>query len=186
MPPEARRHAMFVLDPKDDLWVFAYGSLMWNPGFAHAESAPATLYGYHRAFCIYSRIYRGTAERPGLVLGLVRGGACRGLAYRVPAAAAAEVVDYLDRRERSRGEYVPRRCPVRLKGGVVPALCYIANRAHHDYAAGLDLARMAPLIRHGAGRHGRNIDYLANTLQHLKTLGVHDPRLTQLLTMVRD
>ena len=176
---------MFALDPKNDLWVFAYGSLMWNPGFEFAESAPATLYGYHRALCIYSRIYRGTAERPGLVLGLDHGGACRGLAYRVPAPTAADVFDYLEQRERSRGEYVPRRCPVHLAGRAVPALCYIANRAHHDYAHALGLAEMAPLVRRGTGRHGRNVDYLANTLQHLETLGVHDPRLSELLTMVQ-
>ena len=176
---------MFALDPKDDLWVFAYGSLMWNPGFEFAESAPATLYGYHRALCIYSRIYRGTAERPGLVLGLDRGGACRGLAYRVPAPAAPKVFDYLEQRERSRGEYVPRRCPVHLKDRVVPALCYIANRAHYDFARALGLAEMAPLVRRGNGRHGDNVDYLANTLSHLKALGVRDPRLTRLLTMVR-
>ena len=176
---------MLALDPKDDLWVFAYGSLMWNPGFEYAESAPATLYGYHRSLCIYSRIYRGTAERPGLVLGLDRGGACRGLAYRVPALGAAEAFDYLERRERSRGEYVPRRCPLHLKGRVVSALCYIADRAHYDYARGLGLNEMAPLIRRGTGRHGRNVDYLANTLRHLEDLGVHDPRLTQLLEVVR-
>ena len=173
-------------ESRDDLWVFAYGSLMWNPGFDYAESAPATLYGYHRAFCIYSRIYRGTAERPGLVLGLDRGGACRGLAYRVPAPAAAVVFGYLERRERSRGEYVPRKCPVRLDDRRPRALCYIANRAHRDYAHGLGLDRMAALIRRGTGRHGRNIDYLASTLAHLEALGVHDPRLTQLLTMARD
>ena len=176
---------MFALDPKNDLWVFAYGSLMWNPGFDFAESAPATLYGYHRALCIYSRIYRGTAERPGLVLGLDRGGACRGIAYRVPAPTTASVFDYLEQRERSRGEYVPRRCPVRLEDRVVPALAYIANRAHYDYARALGLAEMAPLVRRGTGRHGRNVDYLANTLRHLEALGVHDSRLQQLLTMVR-
>lgn len=170
----------------DDLWVFAYGSLMWNPGFDFAESAPATLYGYHRAFCVYSRIYRGTAERPGLVLGLDRGGACRGLAYRVPEAAAVAVLGYLDRRERSRGEYVARRCAIRLGERRLRALSYIANRANADYARGLGLDRMAAIIRRGEGRHGRNVDYLASTLAHLESLGVHDPRLTQLLTMVRD
>ena len=177
---------MFVLDPKSDLWVFAYGSLMWNPGFDHIESAPATLYGYHRTLCIYSRIYRGTPKRPGLVLGLDRGGACRGLAYRVPAAGAAATFDYLDGRECSRGEYMPRRCPLHLEDRVVAALCYIANRAHPDYAHGLGLDRMAPLVRRGSGRHGPNVDYLANTLAHLEGLGVYDPRLAQLLTMVRN
>ncbi len=177
---------MPVLNPEVDLWVFAYGSLMWNPGFEFAESAPATLYGYHRALCIYSRIYRGTAERPGLVLGLDRGGACRGLAYRVPAASAAAVFDYLERRERSRGEYVPRHCPVRLKDRRVSALCYIANRDHYDYTRALGLAEMAPLIRHGTGRSGRNVDYLVNTLAHLEALGVRDSRLAKLLAMVRD
>ena len=176
---------MPALDRKDDLWVFAYGSLMWNPGFDYAESGPATLYGYHRSLCIYSRIYRGTPARPGLVLGLDRGGACRGLAYRVRAPAADRVIDYLEARERSRGEYVARHCPIYLQDRRVSALCYIANRDHLDYARGLGLAQMAPLIRRGIGRSGRNADYLADTLTQLEALGVHDSRLTRLFAMVQ-
>ena len=79
-----------------DLWVFAYGSLIWDPGFPFEEARPALLRGYHRAFCLYSTRYRGTPERPGLVLGLDRGGACRGVAFRVPGRHAAEVLRYLD------------------------------------------------------------------------------------------
>ncbi len=82
-----------------DLWVFGYGSLMWNPGFAHAEARPARLYGYHRAFCLYSEHYRGTEARPGLVLGLDRGGSCRGRAFRVPAHDADAAMEYLIARE---------------------------------------------------------------------------------------
>ena len=82
-----------------DLWVFGYGSLMWNPGFAHAEARPARVYGYHRAFCLYSEHYRGTEARPGLVLGLNRGGSCRGRAFRVPAHDADAAMEYLIARE---------------------------------------------------------------------------------------
>ena len=94
--------------PGEDFWVFGYGSLMWHPGFPHVEVRLAVLHGYHRRFCVYSHRYRGTPERPGLVLGLDRGGSCRGLAFRVPAAESAEVIDYLYEREMITGVYIPR------------------------------------------------------------------------------
>ena len=96
-----------------DLWLFGYGSLMWNPGFPHRVAEPALLHGWHRSFCIYSHRYRGTPERPGLVLGLDRGGSCRGMAFRVGAAHAAEALHYLWEREMVGGVYHMREVSVR-------------------------------------------------------------------------
>jgi glutathione-specific gamma-glutamylcyclotransferase len=104
------------LDEDGHLYVFGYGSLIWRPGFPHLATHPALLRGYHRRFCLWSRYYRGTPEAPGLVLGLDRGGACRGIAFRVPAAEAGAVLEYLEERENPRGEavYHRRSLPVRL------------------------------------------------------------------------
>jgi cation transport protein ChaC len=103
-----------LVPPPHDFWVFAYGSLMWNPEFPHQGVRPARLLGYHRAFCVYSHHYRGTRERPGLVLGLDRGGSCLGRAYKVRAADGAEAAAILDERERRGGVYDPRWVEVRF------------------------------------------------------------------------
>ncbi len=125
------------LSSDGQLYVFGYGSLIWRPGFAHDQAHPALLRGFHRRFCLWSRLYRGTPEAPGLVLGLDRGGACRGVAFRVPAAQARAVLAYLEERENPAGETVYHRrvLPVRLldSGRCVTAITYVANRAHQAY-----------------------------------------------------
>src|SRR5262249_44770370 len=125
------------------LWVFAYGSLMWNPGFAVRETKPARLHGFHRAFCIYSEHYRGTPQKPGLILGLLAGGSCRGLAHRLPARDYDAVRRYLWRREiENDGVYVEEVRPIHLADGhTVPALVYLADRAHRQFAGKLPLAK---------------------------------------------
>lgn len=184
--PDSPFRAVLPADPAGaDLWVFGYGSLMWDPGFACAEQRPALLRGYHRRFCIYSHHYRGTPECPGLVLGLDRGGACRGVAFRVPAAQATTVVDYLWRREMISGVYRPKLLPVRHADGIVRACAFVADRHHAQYCGRLDLARTAALIRHGAGTSGSNIDYLASTVAHLEQLGIKDRALRALLSAVQ-
>ena len=121
-----------------DLWVFGYGSLMWRPGFPFLERRHAHLHGYHRALCVYSHVHRGTPERPGLVLGLDRGGRCHGVAFRVAPEEAAETVQYLREREQVTAVYVERRLPVRLAGGeTVAALAYVVDRGHPQYAGRL-------------------------------------------------
>jgi glutathione-specific gamma-glutamylcyclotransferase len=170
-----------------DLWVFAYGSLMWRPNFQFSERAHALLEGAHRALCIYSVVHRGVHRAPGLVLGLDRGGRCEGVAYRVPGSLAKETRAYLHRRENVTNTYLAATKPVKLLDGshrTVPALCYIANRCHPQYARDMPPERQAYLVRRSTGASGANIDYVVNTVEHLRELGVHDERLEQLMAML--
>ncbi len=172
--------------PQGELWVFGYGSLMWDPGFTHDYSCSALVRGYHRAFCIYSVRHRGTHEKPGLVLGLNRGGACRGIAYRVPAAQVAGAVDVLWEREMPRGTYVPRLLRVAMGVAVVNALAFVANTRHTSYAGDLAFDDTAQVIACCSGQRGHNADYLCNTLRHLEDLGVRDAKLHTLYRRVLD
>ncbi len=161
-------------------WIFAYGSLIWRPGFPYLEAVPARLLGYHRSLCVYSHVHRGTPERPGLVLGLDRGGSCRGLAFRIDAEREAEVLAYLDQREMVTSVYVRRRLPIAMPQGRVPAWCYVVRRDHVQYAGKLPTARWLELIRHSVGQSGRNVEYVINTVRHLEELGVIDRPLRDL------
>lgn len=171
--------------PRGDLWVFTYGSLMWSPCFQFKAAAPALLRGYHRSFCIYSSRYRGTVSAPGLVLGLDRGGACRGTAYRVAAADVPAALDILWRQEMRRRVYIPRLLPVAIGAQRRTALTFLANRGHQGYAGVLELDVAAGIIAACCGERGPNVDYLVNTLRHLDVLGVRDHHLLQLLAAVR-
>jgi len=167
--------------PKNrDLWVFGYGSLMWRPDFPFREAAPALLRGYHRAFCIYSFHYRGTIEHPGLVLGLDRGGACRGRAFRVTKADVPAVCDYLHEREMVTGVYVPRMVEIEVGGRRVTAATYLADRSHAQYAGKLTPQQTLRYILQGVGVSGSNLDYLESTVAHLDELGIADGPLHEL------
>lgn len=166
-------HAYASLMPRvGDLWVFGYGSLMWDPGFAFAEAARAVLHGYHRAFCMYSERHRGTRERPGLVLALDRGGCCHGVAYRVRRSIAAEVLAYLWHREMPRYAYLPRSLKVRCGGVMAPCVTFVADRSKPNYAGRLTAAQAARIISVAAGERGTNRNYLASTVRHLDELGI--------------
>ncbi|MGF1640193.1 MAG: gamma-glutamylcyclotransferase [Rhodospirillales bacterium] len=167
-----------------DFWVFGYGSLMWQPGFPHLDACPALLRGYHRAFCVYSHHYRGTPENPGLVLGLDRGGSCRGLAFRVAAADREQVVDYLNERELVSYAYVAKVLPVLGPCGRVAAYTFVANPRHRQYAGDLGIERSAAIIVEAAGCAGLNRDYLINTVRRLEREGFSDSRLHKLLKRV--
>ncbi|MGH6903052.1 MAG: gamma-glutamylcyclotransferase [Geminicoccaceae bacterium] len=158
----------------DGAWIFAYGSLMWQPGFAYVEAAPARLHGYHRSLCIYSIVHRGTPEQPGLVLGLDRGGSCRGWAFRVDPAQEAEVLAYVDARELVTDVYRRKRLPVTVGGRRVPAWSYVVRREHSQYAGQLADDRLLDLVRRGAGRSGQCRDYLLSTVGHLEAMGIVD------------
>src|SRR5262245_6906851 len=165
---------------KEDLWVFAYGSLIWRPGFAHLERVPARLIGAHRSLCVYSFVHRGTPERPGLVLGLDHGGMCRGIAYRVAAAARGETLAYLRAREQVTSVYIERVRPVLLLDHAaerVQAVCYLVDRSHAQYAGRLSLAEQLHLVRHGHGKSGQNRDYVLETVKALESLGCRDREL---------
>lgn len=168
-----------------DLHVFAYGSLMWKPGFAYTAVQPARLHGYHRSLCIYSFEHRGTPQRPGLVLGLDRGGSCRGLVYRVAAAESAAVQTYLDARELTTDVYLRRWLPVYTDAGAVTALCYVARRDHVQYAGKLAELELLRLVRQGVGGMGPCVDYVVSTVAHLDEMGVHDHGLRALAARLR-
>lgn len=171
--------------PGDDLWVFAYGSLMWQPELAFAEAQPATLGGYRRDMCFLSVRYRGTPARPGLVCGLMprADAACRGLAYRVAAADAA--VAALDARELVTGIYLPRALPLTLADGrVVAARTYVADTGHAQFVGSWSDARKAAAILAAAGSKGRAYDYFASLMAHLRDLAVADPHLEDLWAAV--
>ncbi|WP_274423110.1 gamma-glutamylcyclotransferase [Chelativorans sp. YIM 93263] len=159
----------------DNFWVFGYGSLMWRPGFAHVETRKARVFGYRRALCVHSHVHRGTPDRPGLVLGLDRGGSCLGLAFSVPAELSDEVTAYLRERELVTHVYKERRVPVRLDDGtMVEALTYVVDRSHQQYAGSLDAEHAAQRISGAIGQSGPNEDYVLNTVEHLKALGIRD------------
>ncbi|MGE0423180.1 MAG: gamma-glutamylcyclotransferase [Reyranellaceae bacterium] len=168
-------------------WVFAYGSLMWDPGFTPPETRPARLAGWHRAFCIKSEHYRGTPKVPGLILGLLPGGACRGLAHRLPDADYDAIRRYLwDREILNDGVYFETVRPLALDDGTtVEALLYLANREHPGYLGKLPLDQAAALVRQGEGVRGRCLDYVANTVMHLDALGLRESHLHALLEAAR-
>jgi cation transport protein ChaC len=158
----------------EDLWVFGYGSLMWRPGFEFRERVEARLTGAHRALCVYSFVHRGTPARPGLVLGLDRGGTCQGIACRVASADRAKTIAYLRSREQVTGVY--RECVRRVAlkdkpARQVPALCYVVDRSHVQYAGRLPLAEQLHYIRQGHGQSGPNRDYVIATVAAMEALG---------------
>lgn len=168
------------------MWVFAYGSLMWRPGFDYVEVRPALLRGYHRALCVYSHIHRGTPECPGLVLGLDRGGSCRGVAFRVEPDKAEEVMEYLYAREMMNFVYHPRFQHVSLPDGPVKAHMFVVDRSHRQYAGKLSDRRTVDMILQGDGKSGKCFAYVENTVEHLDELGIPDRRLHRVLRMARD
>jgi cation transport protein ChaC len=158
----------------EDLWVFGYGSLMWRPGFEHLERVPARITGLHRALCVYSFVHRGTPERPGLVLGLDRGGACRGIAYRVAATRREATISYLRAREQVTKVYLETVRRVTLPNGQANALVYLVDRGHPQYAGRLDLERQLQLVRQAHGLSGANLDYVLATVAEIEAQGCHD------------
>jgi cation transport protein ChaC len=175
------------LQARCDIWIFGYGSLMWNPGFRHCTAAPAVLRGWHRSFCVYSHRYRGTPEKPGLVLGLDRGGTCRGMAFRIARADVEEAMHYLWEREMNGGVYRFRTLAASLDGGgTVEVRAFVVDRDHKNYAGRLSTDDTARLILQGIGAKGLCREYLANTVRQLESLGLVDGPLHRLELRVKE
>jgi cation transport protein ChaC len=178
-PPEALGHGT------ESVWIFAYGSLLWEPVFDYVEAEPALLRGWHRSCCLYSFDYRGTSAQPGLVLGLDAGGSCRGIAFRLAADGLAGSLDRLWRREMTAPPvYDVRRLPIATKRGTLTALAFTVRRDRRDYAGRLPLDAAALLIARAKGRRGTCRDYLDTTLAHLAALGIIDVPLRRLAERV--
>jgi cation transport protein ChaC len=159
----------------DEFWVFGYGSLMWNPGFEFLERSQALVYGYRRSLCVHSWVHRGTQENPGLVLGLDRGGSCRGMAFRVDPENWDEVIDYLRARELVTNVYLERHVQLVLPGRrTTTAITYVVDRDHQQYAGALEALAAARVVSEAKGQSGPNDAYVLNTLAHLKEMGIRD------------
>src|SRR5207248_5264242 len=167
------------------VWLFAYGSLMWNPEMPFAERRPALLRGYHRSFCLYPRDYRGTPGRPGLVLGLDRGGACRGIVYRLPPEALGAAIDQVWAREMAGEVYRMRPVSVTTPQGRLAAYAFVVRRDRPDYARRLALDEAARIISVAVGGRGSGRGYRTNTVRHLEELGIADGPLHRLHDQVQ-
>jgi cation transport protein ChaC len=177
--------ALSAWNARGDLWLFAYGSLMWNPSFPFRERVSAHIFGYHRSFCLWSRINRGTPENPGLVLALTRGGSCRGFAYRIARDHVHTVMPALWRREMLYGSYRPSWLPCRLPDRVAPALAFVINPQASGFTGKIGEANRVRCIAHAAGRYGTAAEYLFRTVESLDALGIVDGKLHALADKVR-
>jgi cation transport protein ChaC len=178
---------MLACAPKRrNVWVFGYGSLMWNPAFHYVERHTARVHGFHRQFCLWARGGRGSAERPGLMLSLESGGSCTGVAYRIAPEAAATELDVLWRREMSSWSYRPVWVTAHLRRRRVPAIAFAVNRSHERYVPGLDTDTIARYLATGAGLNGSCREYLFDTAEHLLELGIRDRRIESLAHRVRE
>jgi|TARA_A100001037_G_C15110205_1_gene618580 cation transport protein ChaC len=166
-----------MMPSTEPVWIFGYGSLMWNPKFAFDAVEPAKIFGYHRRFCVYSHIYRGTPENPGLVFGLDRGGSCKGIAFRISASAAHKVLGAVWDREMIYGIYLARDVYAKINNGRVLCRTFVVNPNHQQYAAQMSNLQIAKIIIGANGEAGPNTAYLKNTLSHMQTLGFSDPSL---------
>ena len=167
--------------PDTDVWLFAYGSLIWNPIFRFVEHRVGTIYGWHRRFCLWTPLGRGTPDNPGLVLGLDRGGSCRGIAFRISAADVLSELLLVWRREMVVGSYIPRW--VKLNDGT-EAIAFVINRCHSGYAGNVSLETTVNSIATASGELGSSSDYLMQTVNGLMTVGIKDKQLLLLRDQV--
>lgn len=177
---------MLARTPKPDrVWVFGFGSLIWNPAFHFVERRKALVHGFHRQFCLWAKAGRGSPERPGLMLAIERGGSCHGVAYRIDPRHVETELDVVWRREMLTGAYRPVWVAARTPEGIEHAIAFAANRTHERYVRGLDADETARLLATGSGPLGTCCDYLFDTVSHLRELGIRDRRLEALEHRVR-
>lgn len=161
---------------------------MWRPGFDYLERRPARLIGAHRALCVYSHVHRGSPKKPGLVLGLDRGGSCRGIAFKIPESKYETTVAYLREREQVTSVYLEMTRPALLVNHPterIEALCYLVDRSHSQYAGNLSREKQFELVRQGTGHSGVNPDYVLATVKELETLGIRDATLEWLAARLK-
>jgi cation transport protein ChaC len=171
--------------PGEEAWVFAYGSLMWNPAIDFAETSPCSVEGWRRSFCFWTPYGRGTPELPGLMLGLEGGGSCEGIAYRLAPHQVRSELEILWNREMLSGVYQARWVPTRLRDGrTVTAVTFVVETAHCQYCGDLSMERAAHHIAFAEGRRGACRDYLINTAEHARSLGIHDPYIEEMMERV--
>jgi cation transport protein ChaC len=166
--------------PEGDVWLFAYGSLIWNPTFHFVGKAPAMLHGWHRRFCLWTQLGRGTLDRPGLLLGLDRGGSCHGVAFRIAGAAARTELAMVWRREMIGGSYIPRWVTTRLDDCTVRAVTFTINHAHPNYAGHLPDDKVVEVLATATGALGTCAEYFLHTVEHLEELRLRDRHLRRL------
>ena len=166
--------------PGEDVWVFGYGSLMWNPAFHFVESRVGTVRGWHRRFCLRQTRGRGTAECPGLTLALDRGGTCRGVAFRIAAADARAELLLVWRREMLSGAYLARWVKVATADSPVRAVTFTANPCHARYAGKLAECETAARIVAASGELGTSLDYFERTVASLRAVGIRDAALERI------
>lgn len=167
--------------PGQDVWVFGYGSLIWRPDFAFSERRQALLYGYHRALCLWSRVNRGTPERPGLVFALDTGGSCRGVAYKIAADNVPDTMQALWHREMPSGSYLPKWLKCRTSEGPITALTFIMNRNTNAYVTGMPPEQLVRVINGAHGRNGPCREYVVETAVALKKYGIKDQQLQNVI-----
>lgn len=182
---ESRNRILAGIAPDEDVWVFGYGSLMWNPAFHYLERRPALLRGWHRSFCLWTPLGRGSPEYPGLVLGLDRGGSCCGMAYRIAADDREQELNLLWKREMIADGYRPRWARVRCREGSVDAITWTINRDSERYAGKLPVETVARTLATAVGKLGPGRDYLENTVAHLDELGIAEKPLHAILETMR-
>jgi cation transport protein ChaC len=166
-----------------DLWLFGYGSLIWKPEFDFTERRPARVHGWHRALKMWSRINRGTPANPGLVFGLLSGGCCQGIAFRIPQRDGLETLGRLWLREMVTGVYDPRWLDCTTSHGTVKALAFTLSRRSPNFTGELDDARYRAIFASATGRYGTSIDYARQTLLELKRHNIHDAALARLVRL---
>ena len=169
---------------QDDLWIFAYASLIWRPDFSFSEQRPAKLHGWHRALKMWSRINRGTPTVPGLVFALLSGGSCQGVVYRVPKDQVTTVVSKLWLREMMTGVYDPRRLRCQTDQGPVQALAFTLSRRNPNFTGVLSQAHYSQIFADAIGRYGSTRDYALQTLESLQRIGIRDAALTKLVKSI--
>ena len=182
---ETLRAAIDGIPPGECVWLFGYGSLMWNPAFHYCERRPGTVHGFHRSFCMWTAAGRGSPELAGLTLGLDRGGSCTGMAYCLAPEQVREELEIVWAREMGGGSYMARWVTVRTPDGPLKALTFVIRRDHVRYAGKLPRDLLIAHLAEAKGKIGTCAEYLANTVEHMHALGIEDGPMHEMLEGVR-